>query len=301
MDKRLIDTIEKIKTLSSQNAEFDAAMRKLFGNTDSASTVNIEDSVAKDVAFIRFALNITASNSINYDFVKHQRLRDQLYIDNLRMENSMLDLKVSEDIRFYNYCVNAFYQIENLLNYYYHTTYPNLKELLDEIELCTQQEELQFQFKRRDDERSVDSIPAYYKLIAFCNSLSISWTDKNTLNYIRKVRNEGEHRSTIVPAKKNVSDKYEAFVYAKDRLKVMSVVSLLANKVEMNIGRPMQNTIVTGEISSMLPSTGYFTYNGNSPQPIPGKFFQKIKGLNLGDTIKITMHGSCILNIELMK
>ena len=44
MDKRLIDTIEKIKTLSSQNAEFDAAMRELFGKTDSASSVFSESS-----------------------------------------------------------------------------------------------------------------------------------------------------------------------------------------------------------------------------------------------------------------
>lgn len=298
MDKRLIDTIEKIKTLSSQNAEFDAAMRELFGKTDSASSVFSVEDVAKDVSFIRFALKITASNSINYDFVKHQRLRDQLYIDNLRMENSMLDLKVNEDTRFYNYCVNAFYQIENLLNYYYYITYPNISDLLDEIELCTQQEDAQFRFERKGDEQSVGNITAYYKLSAFCNCMSISWNDKNTLNYIRRVRNEGEHRNTIETTSKKGSDKFEAFINAKDRSKVLADVRLIASKVEGNIGCPIKDTIEYGEISSMLPSEGYFTYNGNSPQKIKNIFFQNIRTLEKGDRIKITMHGSCIINIE---
>lgn len=298
MDKNLIDAVEKIRKLSAKNAEFDAAMRNLFGKTDSASSVYNGDNVAKDVAFIRFALNITATNSINYDFVKHQRLRDQLYIDNLRMENSMLDLKVSEDVRFYNYCVNAFYQIENLLNYYYYITYPNISDLLDEIELCTQQEDAQFRFKRKGDEQSVGNITAYNKLLAFCNCMSISWNDKNTLNYIRRVRNEGEHRNTIEATSKKGSDKFEAFINAKDRAKVLADVRLVASKVEVNIGHPIKDTIVYGEISSMLPSEGYFTYNGNSPQKIQDKFFQNIRTLGKGDRIKITMHGGCLINIE---
>jgi hypothetical protein len=39
MDKNLIDAVEKIRKLSAKNAEFDAAMRNLFGKTDSASSV----------------------------------------------------------------------------------------------------------------------------------------------------------------------------------------------------------------------------------------------------------------------
>ena len=42
MDEKLIATVNKIKLLAEQNPEFNQTMQKLFGNTVSASIVNIK-------------------------------------------------------------------------------------------------------------------------------------------------------------------------------------------------------------------------------------------------------------------
>ena len=123
MDENLKLTIQKIRMLSEQNEEFRNEMQKLFGNSVPASVVNIIPDLTNNISAIRSALEIRANVSISYSFVKHQRLRDQLIIDNLRMENAALNLQDPEDGRFYIFCVNAFYQVENIVNYFYHTIF----------------------------------------------------------------------------------------------------------------------------------------------------------------------------------
>ena len=91
MDEKIKATIHKIRLLAEQNSEFSQEMRKLFGKTDSASDVNMSSNISADITAIRSALEIRANSSITYSFVKNQRLRDQLIIDNLRMENAALN------------------------------------------------------------------------------------------------------------------------------------------------------------------------------------------------------------------
>ncbi len=99
MDEKLKSTIDKIVQLSKQNPEFDAELRKRLDITSSANIVSSQLPICDDVHAIREALEIRANNSISYDFILakgNQRLRDQLLIDNLRMENAALNLKEKE-------------------------------------------------------------------------------------------------------------------------------------------------------------------------------------------------------------
>ena len=137
MDEKIKATIEKIVALSKQNEEFNLEMRKLFGKTVSASTVSDSQTISDDIAAIRAALEIRGNHSIDYGFIKEQRLKEQLFIDNLRMENAALNLKEKESDRFYTFCVNAFYQVENIVNYYFHKSYPDINDLLTAIENAT--------------------------------------------------------------------------------------------------------------------------------------------------------------------
>ena len=117
MDEKLQSTLNKIIQLTEQNPEFGVELRKKLGMTSSAnSAYNRNTSIQDDVTAIRRALEIRANNSISYDFINQQRLRDQLIIDNLRMENAALNLQISEAERFYSFCVNAFYQVENIIS-----------------------------------------------------------------------------------------------------------------------------------------------------------------------------------------
>ena len=167
MDDKIKATVGKIKLLAQQNQEFAKEMQRLFGSSETSTDLPILTSVSSDVSAIRSALEIRATESLKYSFVKVQRLRDQLIIDNLRMENAALNLQEKESDRFYIFCVNAFYQLENIINYYYHISYPNIDDLLTTIEVSTRCEEEKYRFKRATGslkEKSVVDIHIYHKI-----------------------------------------------------------------------------------------------------------------------------------------
>ena len=206
MDDKIKKTIEKIKLLANQNPEFAKEMKALFGKSESSSDLPILTSVSNDVTAIRSALEIRATESLKYNFVKVARLRDQLIIDNLRMENAALNLQEKESDRFYIFCVNAFYQLENIINYYYHVMFPNVNDLLNEIEKATSNEPERYRFKRNGKEINVSDVAAYYKIIAICDTLFPDNLQlKVTLNNLRKIRNEGEHRCQVINEKRDES------------------------------------------------------------------------------------------------
>ena len=210
MDEKIKATVDKIKLLANQNQEFAKEMQALFGKSEAAPDMPILKSVSSDVSAIRSALEIRATESLRYSFVKVPRLRDQLIIDNLRMENAALNLQEKESDRFYIFCVNAFYQLENIINYYYHVMFPNVNDLLNEIEKATSNEPERYRFKRNGKEINVSDVAAYYKIIAICDTLFPDNLQlKVTLNNLRKIRNEGEHRCQVINEKRDESVKKE--------------------------------------------------------------------------------------------
>ena len=82
MDEKLKLTLQKIKALTLQNKEFAEELAKMLDIPISKQSVSLLNGVTDDVAAIREALEIRANKSISDDFVKEQRLRDQLIIDN---------------------------------------------------------------------------------------------------------------------------------------------------------------------------------------------------------------------------
>lgn len=232
MDEKIKSTVHKIKILAEQNPEFYREMQKLFSKTASASDVNMNSKISSDIAAIRSALEIRANASITYSFVKDQRLRDQLIIDNLRMENAALNLQDPEVDRFYVFCVNAFYQAENILNYFYHTVFPDVESLLKKIEDAARDEKNNFNFERTGKEQNVGDISFYIKLNTFFNSyLPEEPTLRFSMNTLRKVRNEGEHRCDIIKQEKDEKNslykffKYKTFNYVRiDLTKLVNAI-----------------------------------------------------------------------------
>ncbi len=234
MDKAIQDTIEKIKTLATKDAEFASEMRNLFGKMDSASSVSMIKEISDDVSFVRAILNIQAQNSINYDFVSNQLTKNQLIIDNLRMENYALDLEsIDETERFYFFCVNAFYQIENIINYYYFYTYPDITELLSNIESHTLSSK--YPFVRSGKELTVGDIVIEKKIIAFCDEFfpySVESKDftLKTLSELRQVRNEGLHRCDVIKTDKN--EKLYAFFKYQNFNSIRGLLEKIVAKVK---------------------------------------------------------------------
>lgn len=297
MDEKLIATVKKIKLLAEQNPEFNQTMQKLFGNTVSASVVNINSTITEDISAIRSALEIRANASLKYSFVRIQRLRDQLIIDNLRMENAALNLKEPEADRFYVFCVNAFYQVENILNYFYYTSFPEIDALLKEIEDGTQNEKNDFKFRRTGKEQNVGSIPVAHKLNAFFNTYlpeeaSLKWS----IGTLRQVRNEGEHRCDIIRQEKDDNNNLYKFFKSKTFNYVRIDLIKFVNAIEHKLENPDKKEMLESIIKSKLPSVCYVLLRGNSVL-LPNKLFAKVRHLNNNDEIILTVSGNTIIDV----
>lgn len=298
MDEKIKSTVYKIKLLAEQNPEFYQEMQKLFGKTASASDININSNISSDITAIRSALEIRANASITYSFVKYQRLRDQLIIDNLRMENAALNLQDPEADRFYVFCVNAFYQVENILNYFYHTVFPEVESLLKEIEDATRDEKNDFRFRRTGKEQNVGSIPVAHKLNAFFNSYlpeesSLKWS----IGTLRQVRNEGEHRCDIIRQEKDENNNLYKFFKSKTFNYVRIDLIKFVNAIEYKLKNPDIEEKIESVIKSKLPSACYVLLREKSVL-LPNKLYAKIKHLDNGAKIILTITGNKINDVN---
>lgn len=216
MDEKLCIAIEKIKQLAEQNPEFAEEMQKAFGKSFVAPMPDAE--VKSDIATIREALGIRANVSIDYDFVSDVRVRDQLIVDNLRMENAALCLSDSyfqrdpDAVRFYNFCVNAFYQVENIVNFYLYKKFPDFEDLLNYIEEKTAPDG-SYAYRRIPSHDTLDKIPIANKAAAVCYEL-MDLNFKISVDSLRKLRNEGEHRCvTAIRDRVEDSQAYKFYKY----------------------------------------------------------------------------------------
>jgi hypothetical protein len=163
------------------------------------STQSIElNPIKKDTLIIRENLEIRAEKSIQFDFIQNLRVKKQLLKDNLRMENSRLDNNIkNETQRFHIFCVNAFYQIEELVNYYFGTKYT----FADFIKLLQQKNP-----GKKYSQNQLSEITIAEKIFIFEGYFYFNQTDENgkkiryesVINLIRDVRNEDAHRCNII-------------------------------------------------------------------------------------------------------
>ena len=292
MDEKLKATINKVVQLSKQNSEFDNELRKALGMGSSAKSVQDRD-VSQNIVAIRSALEIRGDKSINYDFIKERRLRDQLIIDNLRMENASLNLTEKESTRFYAFCVNAFYQVENIINYYYHKTYPQIDSLLEEIETKTA-EDKDYAFHKRGKEETVADIPIAHKINAFCRTFFPDDKINYTLSNLRKVRNEGEHRCDAI-----IKDEKESlynFFRFNNFNSIRIVLIKLVKEVEKQLSITSIPQIEICEIKVLLPSACFISLKGENIQ-VPNHLFNKVKNKKTGDIIKISLKNNTIVDV----
>lgn len=301
MDEKLKSTIDKIVQLSKQNPEFDAELRKRLEITSSANVVSSQMSICDDVHAIRETLEIRANNSISYDFILakgNQRLRDQLLIDNLRMENAALNLKEKELERFYSFCANAFYQIENVVNFYFYVMFPNIDNLLSFIENATNVDG-KYSFKRNANKeyKSVSDIEITYKLNAICTTLFPD--DKNikiTYSQLRQVRNEGAHRCMVIVEEHDESNAlYRFFKYNtfnSIRIVLIKLVGTIKQEIE-NVDKIIKKR---GVIVNVLPSIAFIKVEGKSLQ-VSLQQLKNVYNKTANSQIEIIYKNSSIIDI----
>ncbi|MCR4813155.1 MAG: hypothetical protein K5867_11250 [Bacteroidales bacterium] len=254
--EKIIEHINTIDQLSHQPGKewLLSELKRRFGNSEMSN----QSDISNDVAFIRSALSIKANNSIKYDFISNQRLKDQLIIDNLRMENAAYNLQEKEIDRFYTFCVNAFYQVENIVNYYFYVMYPNIEDLLSIIEEATKNdgEEGRFRFRRSQSnpENNVGDIPVAFKINALCNLLfPKDLALKITLGNLRKVRNEGEHRCQVIYNQKDENNKLYQFLEKATFNSIRIILIKLVSTIKKQLVDAKTSESVVGKIATKLP------------------------------------------------
>lgn len=156
----------------------------------------LSDEIFKNTETIKKYLNISPELSIDYSFIKHKILKNRLELDNLRMENTRIDIIEKDEIkRLYDYIIYAFYQVENLINFYYYSKYDKIDDLLDHLESIESTK-----FRRTIAITGISDINIATKIYSFNKTFYNSRGDYTGLGIdsLRKVRNEGLHRCTII-------------------------------------------------------------------------------------------------------
>lgn len=301
--EKIIEQIDKIERYSHQpgNEWLLAELKRRFGNSYTWDSSTVSD----DVAFIRSALSIKANNSITYDFITNQRLKDQLIIDNLRMENAAFNLQEKEIDRFYTFCVNAFYQVENMVNYYFFVSYPNIQDLLTAIEKYTQNDGeggiYRFRRSQTNQESNVGDIPISFKINALCNILfPRDNIIKITLGNLRKVRNEGEHRCQIIYSQKDESNKLYLFLKRATFNSIRILLIKVVSAIKEQLSKTTKVETVYGTIVSKLPGACFISFNGERHQ-LPANMMKKISNLKDGDNILVKLRDKTIVDVTLVQ
>ncbi len=195
--KQLTKLLDFVKELynNPDNKEFAAGLDD-FVLSKLAITTN--DNIEK----IKAALEIRAGASIDYSFVNDDSVRKQLVADNLRMENAILNLSDSEKERYEKFCVNAFLQVENILNYYYCEKYDkDIANILTDIENATKNDQSIFnRTSFKIEYKYVSDISMYIKIQAFCNQFfpripGINDYTASNLHKLKNMRNNFFHRA----------------------------------------------------------------------------------------------------------
>jgi len=229
-------------------SQFDVLSQAEINRPNTTETNNLDLLPIKaDTEAIRKHLEIRANVSIDYDFVKNDRVKKQLIKDNLRMENIRLNVTKDELTRFYEFCINAFYQLEELLNYYYflkfqdnsnglydflinnNTNYKILNN--DDETIKSKKEKKQKELK----EKSLSFITVADKITAFSFGFFDIKTGNysgSTMNSLRLLRNEDLHRCSVI--EKNRDEKLNKFLFYKNYDAIRYAIQNTAQVIKTN-------------------------------------------------------------------
>jgi hypothetical protein len=225
----LIDFINDIANLDGNEWFKKTLLDSLSKEKSFTETKAIED-IKKNTTKIVDLLEINPDISIDYSFISHKLLRTRLELDNLRMENVRYDLKEKEEMkRLYDFCINAFYQIENLINYFYFEKYPKIEDLLDHLE---QIESTKFQ---RKYEKNVGDITIATKIFSFNKTYfnqNESIFEGLNIDNLRLIRNEGLHRCTRIKNIENENKRLHQFIKFATFDSIHASVNTLALKIK---------------------------------------------------------------------
>jgi hypothetical protein len=232
MEKKLSE-VEKEKFLKlvvsfankEENEDFKyKLLEKLSGELDFLS-------IQKDVSFIKKATarllkenQLQGDASVDYSWVEDEYVRNQLIVDNFRMGTIYRRGREQNHFEmFYNYCSYAFFQIEELTNYFLHEMATEVEEF---ISVHNTDCEPKYLITRAED-----------KVIAHIMNQKINYLLRKypvvfesiiyTLRSIQGARNEGLHRCSVTFKMGESHDKLVRFLRYQNYDSVLHAIAVV--------------------------------------------------------------------------
>ncbi len=255
-----------------------------------------------DISDIREVLNIKGLRSIDYSFLKkdnEKRLREQLEIDNIRMENAAVTTRITDEVeRFYTFSINALYQIENLINYYYYELFSSEKgfnsrdfvKYLKKNNPILQKDENQYLL---DKITNVSDVALAYKLFALNGNILNSY-EYNRLNDLRDLRNEGLHRCSIIMRNNEINNPIFKFFGSETFNSVRSLLKKIVRMIcsdlysEATIIYVLRSQFSFTVVDSLGTEKNYI-YEGSVKEGIEKGDVIYFKGLRVDKKGKVTL------------
>lgn len=228
----LMSLIDFVNDIANQegNEWFKEKMLNKLVSKNTAKEFNDLEDIKNNTIKIVGLLDINPDVSIDYSFISHKLLRTRLELDNLRMENVRYDIKEKDEMkRLYDFCINAFYQIENLINYFYHEKFPKTEDLLSHLE------QIESTLFKRKTEKNIGDISIAIKIFSF-NKMYFNegnnFYDGINIDSLRLIRNEGLHRCSRIKNIETENKKLHQFLKYATFDSVHSSVNTLSIKIK---------------------------------------------------------------------
>lgn len=169
----------------------------LFGYISFIGLVRGKDDELYNRLVLKFGL---LKNRINYELIDNEQVKAKLIKDNERMEMILLDKIHSPEDKFISFCTAAFYQIENLINFFYWKRFRDISELLQFLF------DNNPAFKKRWN--SIERIKGFKKISDLDINVLIYLFEKEfyfdkgifynqEITMLREIRNDDSHRCVV--------------------------------------------------------------------------------------------------------
>lgn len=282
-----------IDTLVKQpgNEEFVAGLRALVSETN-------QPDLKAELEDIRRILNIRGKQSIDYSFVDDELTRQQLIMDNLRMENAYLDTSLSIEDKWYEYCSYIHFQVENILNFYFTKAFASFDLAQRYVEKHTKGAPAPY---IRDEKKlSSSEISTYCKTTAFCNDFfpfvqgAPDFTS-TTLSKIRGVRNEYVHRSGVTL--KSEGEKIKELQKSTSLGALKATLAKLVSCVRSQFQTQSFINAVPAVVEKKLPGAATIKFNDKIAMLDNSTFAKYSKILVEGKELKAIVRNNVLLDV----
>lgn len=349
MDEKLIHILEHVARLSGQNPEFRRALcEKLRIKEVASASAPTKVGEAKPVPVmekadarkelpsdalaalrvLRSTLQLRGRPSVDYGFVTDSRVRDQLVVDNLRMENTALMTKrdlllvprerrsdddealLAEHTRLDLFAIAAFNQLESLANWFFVWSYTNIKDIVEAIEDATKTSEYPYKAPAvggKGYPDSVEGVSMYYKMGALIEMLDLHDV-KDKLSYLRSHRNHCIHRGDTV--KEEAVEKFRLYnnfgtvrtllnrVVDAVRKDVAEQLRIEAEEHDAERRKQIERGIHSAQVAQNF--SGYCQLNVDEvgKMTVPAALLTKVVKLKMGDSVRVTVKSGVIVDVE---